>query len=871
MLAKFHWKPYFRPVQLNAATLSRWGSILLATAGIGLALWFFWHSRSELRGIGNQLQVAQPFWLMLGALLSGVFVLLQGAMYVFSFQAVGSRIGWGEASLLYLQRNFVSVFLPAGGVVSLGMFTRKIERQGIPKGKIHLASALHLLVGMSTVALVAVPVLVWTGLRHSLSTGEVFGFFWVMGTVALLAWAVGSVRRGGAAAGWLRRLAPGLDSILHELHGVRLNRRALVASVAASSVVELIGIAHVWLALQALGLPAAFGTAALGYVVALLLLTASPFLRGLGGIEVAMTLVLAGQGLTMAAALATTLLFRLFEFWLMLAMGLVALARRGWQLASHILPVVFIFLLGVINVISAVTPALQDRVRWLRDFIPLEAMHYSNFLVLTAGLALLLTSVYLFRGLRLAWWIAVVLSAVSVLGHLFKGIDYEEASLGILALAVLLPTRRDYFIRTDRRRGMFGLWVFIGTLLVAFLYGSIGLYFLDVRHFGLDLSWQEATSATLRMFCLLDVPELKPVTAFGQHFLVSVYFAGCVAWLLGLYHLLLPHVVNTLPSEEDQLTAQRLVKRYGDSSLDYFKTYFDKSLFFTPNLDAFVAYKIAWSYAFVLGKPVAGDERSRGRALRLFERFCRESGLRPVYYRVDEADLPLFRANRKKSLFIGQEAVVDLAQFSLDGKSGKVFRNAINRAEREGWRFRLYEAPVPDGVLQKCRAVSDEWLREGRREIGFSGGVFHPAELKQQVLATIEDPEEKVWAFTNLVPDYKPGEATYDLVRRLPDTPGWAMDCLMASLFLHLKSVGYTSVNLGLAPLTGIEAGARELPERTLRFAAARLKTFAHYHSLRAYKEKFATEWSNRYLVYDREVDLLGIAAGLKKVEQCPV
>ena len=868
MLAKIQKKPFWRA--LDAGVSGRWASVLLAAAGLGLALWFFAHSRAELRGMHDQLLRAQPFWLFLGALLSGLFVLLQGAMYVFSFRAVGSRIGWGDACLLYLERNFVSVFLPAGGVVSLGMFTRRIERQGVSKGKIHLASALHLLVGLSTVALVAVPVLVWQAWRHRLSAGAVFGFVWVLGTVALLTWALWSVRRGGVAAAFFRRVAPGLDGLLHELLGVRLQRTALLGSVLASAAVELIGIAHVWLALQALGLAAAFATAALGYVVALLLLTTSPFLRGLGGIEVAITVVLAGQGLPLAGALAATLVFRFFEFWLILAMGLAAVARRSWQTLLHLAPVVFIFLLGVVNVISAVTPALQDRVRWLRDFIPLQAVHFSNFLVLTAGLALLLTSVYLFRGLRSAWWIAAVLSGLSILGHLFKGVDYEEASLGVLALTVLLRTQRDYFIRTDRRKGLFGLWVFGGTLAAAFLYGTIGLFFLDYRHFGIDLDWRQAAIATLRMFCLLDIPDLKPLSAFGRHFLISVYFAGCSAWLLGLYHILLPHVVDVRPSEEDHITAQRLVSRFGNSALDYFKTYFDKSLFFTPALDAFVAYKIAWNYAFVLEKPVAADDWSRLRALRLFERFCRESGLRPVYYRVDEADLPLFRANRrKKNILIGQEAIIDLAEFSLEGKSAKPFRNALNRAQREGWRFCFFPAPVPAGVLQKCRAVSDEWLREGRREIGFSGGVFHASELKKLALATIEDPEAKVWAFTNLVPDYKPGEATYDLVRRLPDTPGWAMDCLLASLFLHLKAAGFTAVNLGLAPLSGLEAQGHAFPERTLHFAAKRLKTFAHYAGLRDYKEKFATAWSNCYLVYDREVDLPAIAAGLKKVEQC--
>ena len=70
------------------------------------------------------------------------------------------------------------------------------------------------------------------------------------------------------------------------------------------------------------------------------------------------------------------------------------------------------------------------------------------------------------------------------------------------------------------------------------------------------------------------------------------------------------------------------------------------------------------------------------------------------------------------------------------------------------------------GLLQKIHAVSVEWQKERNYdELVFSQGIFDSSELKQQTLMTIEDAEEKILAFANIIPDYQPGDATYDLIR----------------------------------------------------------------------------------------------------------
>ncbi len=75
-------------------------------------------------------------------------------------------------------------------------------------------------------------------------------------------------------------------------------------------------------------------------------------------------------------------------------------------------------------------------------------------------------------------------------------------------------------------------------------------------------------------------------------------------------------------------------------------------------------------------------------------------------------------------------------------------------------------------------------------------------------------PEEKVIAFLNVIPDYNPGEGTYDLIRKTEDAPHGVMDFMLVELFRYMKAQGYSTVNLGFAPMSGINDPHTFTPKR---------------------------------------------------------
>jgi phosphatidylglycerol lysyltransferase len=227
----------------------------------------------------------------------------------------------------------------------------------------------------------------------------------------------------------------------------------------------------------------------------------------------------------------------------------------------------------------------------------------------------------------------------------------------------------------------------------------------------------------------------------------------------------------------------------------------------------------------------------------------------------------LYQSLKKKSIPIGEEAILDLETFKLEGGKMKTTRSAISRLTSEGYGFKIYNSPIKEGLLQKLEKVSDNWLQElGKKEVAFTQGVFDTSILKNQTILTIEDQEEKVFAFLNIIPDYAPGEATYDLIRKVDDAPNGVLDMLLAKTFLYLQTEGYESVNMGLAPMSGMENV--NITQKTIKYAYENLKAFGQFKGLRKYKEKFYPSWQKKYLIYSHNYHLFQVPSALKRVSE---
>jgi len=834
------------------------GAFCIATAG-----WLLVHQRQELTNVRGTIDRASPVWFSVGLLLFLGYVAAQGWMYQCAFRAVGARVSPPACVTLFLKRNLVSVFLPAGGVSALAFFSQDIRRQGASPAQINLASTIYGFVGILTVLIVALPAFLWATFVSSLG-GSAWGSLWivVLLTAGLLL-LYRAVRAKNRFYIWLSQKLPTLAQFLQQLLSGEVGTRPLMVTVAVSMLIECIGIAHLYVSMYALHIEPSLFAAVIAYVVSIIFMLASPFLRGMGAVELSMAYMLGRFGLVDDQAVATTLLYRFFEFWLPLLAGIFVFLRPANRFFIRIIPAVLLLLLGLVNILSVLTPAIATRLHALEAVIPISVVTASNYFVFAAGLLLLAVAAFLLKGLQNAWYFAVLLAVLSCIGHLTKALDYEEAALSAGVVALLLVTRKQYNVKTNQRLGFVGVGVSLLAMALALMYGIVGFYFLDKSHFGVDFSIRESVRNTFSNFFLLESP-LLPRDKFAAGFLHSIRLLGFSSMAFLIYTLARPYAHFLDPDETDLVQARSMVETAGRGSLDYFKTYPDKLIFWATHRAGFVAYRLSGKFAFVLETPVAASEREKKSCIREFDRYCYRSGLKSVYYRVPEVQLDLFQ--RKRTVFLGQEAVVDLTNFTLEGPSRKSIRNAISKMRGMGYRPVIYQPPVAEPVLEQLANISDQWLRStGRTELVFSQGLFDWEELRNQVIITAESAQGELAGFLNIIPDFAPAEATYDLIRKLPDAPGGTIDFLMVALFDYLKSAGFQSVNLGLAPMSGLKEAAG-LPDKSVKFAYERLRSFAHYKGLREFKDKFSPAWRNQYMVYDEDYDLISITSALSKV-----
>ena len=841
--------------------------LILAVFMIGMAIFFIKQEHIEVFKIKDQLGESLPVYIITGIILTFIYIGVQGLMYVFSFKALNKKIPFFLAINLFLKRNFVSVFLPAGGFSSLAFFSKDIENKGVTKSQIHLASTIFGFCSILSVVLVAIPVLGIALLFTKLGTTELLGFIFLLILTGFFIFLIYSISVKGSAYSWLSKAKPSLTTIMDEMLEEKINRKNFYLTLATSILIELIGIAHLYICMLALGFDASLPAAIIGYIVMVILLIASPFLRGLGAIEVSLTLVLQQFGFPIIAAATITLLFRFFEFWLPLIAGILSFITKKDNILLRVLPAFIILILGVVNIISAISPAIPSRLRLVKNLIPEDIILTSNSLVLIFGLILIIISVFLFQGSKRAWYLALSLTLFSVIGHLLKAADYEEAILAFVAAAILIYTKGSYKLKPHPKLAYFNIAIFLYIAIAFIAYGVLGFYFIDKRHFGINFELWGAFKAVLKLFFLFDDQSVKPLTNFGSAFLISIYVAGASVILFLVYSLLRPYFSKPYNSLEEFEEAKELLKKYGVSALDYFKTYPDKFLFFNEDRTAFISFKLTRHFAVVLENPVGRDDEAKMKMLILFENFCSENGFISAYYRVPHDSLHLYQSLKKKSIPIGEEAILDLETFKLEGGKMKTTRSAISRLTAEGYNFKAYKWPIKEELLQKIENVSTNWLTHlGKKEMAFTQGIFDAAILKNQTILTIEDQEGKVFAFLNIIPDYAPGEATYDLIRKMDDAPNGVLDMLLAKTFLYLQTEGYKSVNMGLAPMSGMENV--NITQKTIKYAYENLKAFGQFKGLRKYKEKFYPSWEKKYLIYSHNYHLFQVPSALKRVSE---
>jgi phosphatidylglycerol lysyltransferase len=503
--------------------------------------------------------------------------------------------------------------------------------------------------------------------------------------------------------------------------------------------------------------------------------------------------------------------------------------RWTLSLAPYILAVAT-FLAGAVLLVSGATPSVVERVAWLGRLLPLPLIEASHFLASVAGAALLVLGWGLWRRLDSAWHLTVPLLAAGIVLSLLKGLDWEEASLLFVLLAVLVPAR-DRFYREGSLLGEAfspGWIAAVGIVLLS----SVWLGVFSYRHveFSSSLWWRFALRG--------DAPR----------FLRATVGAVGVTLVIAVLRLVRPVGARPRPPRPSELDRAAAIVASSPVAAANLALLGDKAFLFGEAGDAFLMYGAEGRSWIALGDPVGPLERWPELVWRFRELADRYDDW-PVYYQISAQRLPLYLDMGLTLLKLGEEARVPLPDFSLDGGPRRGLRRTLSRLEKEGCSFEIVPAADVPLLLPELRGVSDAWLAgKATREKRFSMGRFEEKYLSRFPAGLVRR-EGRIVAFTNLWSSTGKREISPDLMRQLPDAPEGVMEYLFLRLMLWGREQGFGWFNLGMAPLSGLEN--RPLAPAWSRIGSLIYRFGDHFYSfqgLRQYKEKFGPQWEPRYL-----------------------
>jgi len=512
---------------------------------------------------------------------------------------------------------------------------------------------------------------------------------------------------------------------------------------------------------------------------------------------------------------------------------LARLGRGVAQTVSLFAPAVFsigIFVAGVVLLTSGATPAERPRVHLLRDAVPLPLVEIAHLAGSVAGIGLLLLARGVQRRLNGAYAIATALLGVGIGASLLKGLDYEEATVLAITLIGLVACRREFYRRTALLDEPFtGAWIAAIALAVA---STLWIGFFAYRHIAYepDLWWRFSFTDDAPRFLRASLGIAAVGLAFSARKLLRAAPAE-----------------GPPPTNADLEHADEVARRYAASS-GFLVLLGDKQLLWNDARTAFLMYAVQGRSWIAMGDPVGPRDEARELAWRFFEDADRHEGW-PVFYQVRAEHLPLYVELGLRLLKLGEEARVRASEFTLEGGSRKGLRHTVRKVESDGACFEVVARDDVPRMLPELRRISDQWLAlKNTREKRFSVGAFDDAYLARNDVAIVRRGGDIV-AFANLWGDTVGHELTIDLMRHSPDAAPGTMDFLFVRLIEHARATNYAWFNLGIAPLSGVEARAHgPLWGRAAALGVEHGGHFYNFQGLRQYKEKFGPEWQPVFL-----------------------
>jgi lysyl-tRNA synthetase class 2 len=540
-------------------------------------------------------------------------------------------------------------------------------------------------------------------------------------------------------------------------------------------------------------------------------------------------------------------------------------------------------LIGVLDLVSALFPGFRhSRVHsWLGD-LPGGVSTLAAVGQLTSGLLLVLLAHALRRRKRRAWRAVVVLLPTSAALHLLHRHELPTALIALVLLGLILFHRREFYAKADPRTRLRALASFLGLGGLSVL---LGLLVVSVHPSSERRSYTFPQRLEHVLYGLFGIEGPVGYTSVRVADLVgySLGALGLLTALTSAWLALRPETPEPELTAEDESCVRALLDRYGArDSLGYFALRRDKSVVFSPSGKAAIAYRVVSGVMLASGDPL-GDVEAWPGAINAFMTEAREHAWVPAVVGCSETGGEIWaRETGLDALELGDEAVVDTADFSLSGRAMRNVRQMVKRIERGGYVCRVRRvAELNERERQRIGDAAAQW-RGTTVERGFStalGRFGDPADDECVVVTAHKAPDEAAGedpagddlkAILHFVP-WGPEDISLDLMRRDRSADPGLNELLIVAALQAAQQMGVRRVSLNFAMFRSALARGERLGAGPVLRVWRGLLVFSsrwfQIESLYKFNAKFQPRWEPRFLVYPRARDLPRIGLAIMRAE----
>ena len=532
------------------------------------------------------------------------------------------------------------------------------------------------------------------------------------------------------------------------------------------------------------------------------------------------------------------------------------------------------YLVGLYDIASNLFRPVKKTTTSVNHYLPVVVTSTGFATAIFTGLILIIVARGLIRRKRRAWTLAIILLAANVISDLIRNTNHPlQIGLVVGLLVLLFLFRREFYAVSDPTTR---IQPFVGFVLAAIVLLITGMIFVYFRH-----RHDIVGNPTFTNIFLTVTEGFFGVS--GPLEFTSERISNAVDFTLGAFGFFIILVplwlyfrrvapINAL-TRDDVEVVKKLIKHDGEQdSLGYFSTRADKSIIWSDNKKAGVAYRVQGGVMLASGDPF-GEYSLWPEVIQKFLDEARLHAWTPAVMGASDLGGEVWVEHAGMlAIEIGDEAVINVKEYTLEGRPMANVRQMVNRITRKGYStYTSRWSDLPDDVKSELHAKAKEW-RYGVPERGFSMSMDRFGETTDaECVITICTFDNHIAAFLYFVP-WANDRLSLDRMQREKGSDPGVNELLISNTTMWAKENGITHLSLNFAAFRSLFERAEKISAGPItRGTRNIIRFFSNWfqvESLYRFNAKFQPEWRTRYVLYPRAADLVKVAWAALRAEK---